>query len=762
MTATIEARRSIQQLRELYGDLHRFGQELREGAIAFQEMVRDGGFPEHGRAFSYSHDDPKDVLNRSIDITREFKFLVAVTGAFSSGKSTLLNLLLDQPELLPASVIPMTAVCTAIRYGERPRVQVRYVPYRECFDRVQACIDEPFLKPLAGPEHLAEAEEHPEAFVAGPTGQESLRQFAGLLRRFDEILRMSGPDGLIRFEQRAPYIAGGGLLPASDGGFRYFRPTPSEQREYLAQGGDPQRWVSREWLSLIRDVSLWVPSPLLENDIVFLDLPGLNCREDYHRRAIREYCNLADCILVTAFQPGNQADAEVIASFKRLSSNYHEKIFFVFNKVDQFVAEPSELVRAVDYLARDTIGADFPRRRFFLTSAHIARAYRAADSSWRNDVQRMQTALSGITGALPGLDEWVHQVIDSEDPGGVGHVKHSLYEFLVDEAYQTKVREIVRNYRFVLDSIRDAASPRFEQTLHMDATDILRKTVLEYLRYVEKLQRNAIYRFRFDYLRGHETDGTATLKNDLRAVLEDVHGRTEDIIRSYFDRPILATPLLEDLVSDFDLLTIADKAARNVRRELQELIIKTIHERICGVFQSYLEQSEFKRHLQNVLGGAPECIRQVEGILARFEDTMLHSQKCIVRTGFFHMPRGRQLKRLERSVPLSKMKDTLIGTFADFYPAWIYENIYGELIDRLWLSLFLDSEELEQELVDFFHSSESVVTGVHIAEQVEIPEKFADGTRGLYRAVRMCRRIEQLIQRQESLHEKAASIGVSA
>ena len=203
-----------------------------------------------------------------------------------------------------------------------------------------------------------------------------MKRFAELLRRYDEIA-----DHSVAFGGRAPFIAGGGVLPESGGSYKYFTPTPAEEKRYYTSGGDPARWVTREWLALIRDVELWVPSPMLENDIVFLDLPGLNCREDYHRQAIHEYCNMADCIMVTAFQPGNQADAEVIANFKQLSSNFHDKIFFALNKVDQFVQEPEELVRAVDYLARDTIGGDFPRDRFFLTSAHLSRAHRRSTRS---------------------------------------------------------------------------------------------------------------------------------------------------------------------------------------------------------------------------------------------------------------------------------------------------------------------------------------------------------------------------------------------
>ena len=77
----------------------------------------------------------------------------------------------------------------------------------------------------------------------------------------------------------------------------------------------------------------------------------------------------------------------------------------------------------------------------------------------------------------------------------------------------------------------------------------------------------------------------------------------------------------------------------------------------------------------------------LQGFLAKFDETMLHSLKVIARNGFFYMPRGRSLKRLERTIALPQMKNLLVEVFYDFYPSWIYENIYTEIIDRLWLSL---------------------------------------------------------------------------
>src|SRR2546426_6095006 len=267
----------IKTLETYYNDLHRFGLRLSEAALMFQQMARAGKFPEKGASFVYNRNDPRDVLNRSIDITRHFEFLVAVTGAFSSGKSTLLNVLLNRPDLLPSSAIPMTAVCTVVRHAREPRIQVRFVSLEECFERVKTCLERPFKKPFSRPDQLQEAMERPENFLEDPADRESLRRFARLISSYDRIVNR-----LISFDERYRYIAGGGVLPVlGERGprYRYFLPTPAQEKEYLAAGGDPDQWVDRELLAFIRDVTLWVDSPLLQDNIVFLDLPGLNCRE---------------------------------------------------------------------------------------------------------------------------------------------------------------------------------------------------------------------------------------------------------------------------------------------------------------------------------------------------------------------------------------------------------------------------------------------------------------------------------------------------
>lgn len=745
---TIAANTTFKSLEKYYRDLHRYGLRLSDVAQLFLQMSRAGKFPERGSAFHYDRNNPREILNRSIDITREFEFLVAVTGAFSSGKSTLLNVLLNQPDLLPVSAIPMTAVCTVIRLGKEPRIKVRYVSFEECFERVRVNIERPFKKEFSRADQLSEAMERPENFLELPSDREALRRFARLISGYERMVNRS-----ISFDERYPYISGGGLVPVKlEGGtrFRYFIPTPGQEKEYQAAGGDPDLWVDREHLAFIRDVTLWVDSPLLQNNIVFLDLPGLNCREDYHRRAIQEYCNMADCIVVTAFQAGNQADEEVIQNFKKLSANFREKLFFVFNRIDQFQTEPEELTRSFDYLTRDCIGQDFPKDRCFLTSAFLAREHMKVVPKFHDEFQVFTGAFTEFKSSIAGLDNLVLHAVDPSDPGGVDYFRECIRSFLKEEAYRTKMSEVLQNYETVLESLRSAASPRYEDVLRMDQKELIQRTVIDYFSRIQLMGRSAIYGFRFDYLRGSE-NGSTTLAGDLKSVLERTHQEVQRRIVSYFNQPIHTAPPREDPVREFDLCRIADDASNELRREFQEIIASAVVDCVRQRFYDYLNRFKFRDHIKNIFSGSPEWTDRLERMLERFEFMLRHSILCKIRTHFYQMPGGRDLKRLEQRVKICDMKALLIRVFSEFYPNWIYQNIYGEIQDGLWLYFFLDAEDFEMELLKYFDGCQGILTTSGILEGVKIPEEFSDGFGDLYEVANVCRQIEDLIREKEGL-----------
>ena len=64
--------------------------------------------------------ESRELANR----VSEGRFYVACVGQFKRGKSTLINALIGQP-ILPTGFIPVTAVPTVIRFGEKARARIR-------------------------------------------------------------------------------------------------------------------------------------------------------------------------------------------------------------------------------------------------------------------------------------------------------------------------------------------------------------------------------------------------------------------------------------------------------------------------------------------------------------------------------------------------------------------------------------------------------------------------------------------------------------
>jgi GTP-binding protein EngB required for normal cell division len=75
-------------------------------------------------ADGFKNDQIKEDASSAAERIAEGRFYVACVGQFKRGKSTLLNALIGEP-ILPSGVIPVTAVPTILRFGERRQARVR-------------------------------------------------------------------------------------------------------------------------------------------------------------------------------------------------------------------------------------------------------------------------------------------------------------------------------------------------------------------------------------------------------------------------------------------------------------------------------------------------------------------------------------------------------------------------------------------------------------------------------------------------------------
>jgi GTP-binding protein EngB required for normal cell division len=75
-------------------------------------------------AEEFNNDQIRDDARSAAERVAEGRFYVACVGQFKRGKSTLLNALIGE-SVLPSGVIPVTAVPTILRFGERRQARVR-------------------------------------------------------------------------------------------------------------------------------------------------------------------------------------------------------------------------------------------------------------------------------------------------------------------------------------------------------------------------------------------------------------------------------------------------------------------------------------------------------------------------------------------------------------------------------------------------------------------------------------------------------------
>jgi len=73
----------------------------------------------------------KEDIDKKLEELHNEKFYVSVTGQINSGKSTFINALIFEDDILPMDITPHTAKITIIEYGEEPKIEVIFYNEKE-------------------------------------------------------------------------------------------------------------------------------------------------------------------------------------------------------------------------------------------------------------------------------------------------------------------------------------------------------------------------------------------------------------------------------------------------------------------------------------------------------------------------------------------------------------------------------------------------------------------------------------------------------
>ena len=276
--------------RDLLRNHRQLAQQSAEAILALAEVADE-------RSSTVTHQGQRvprsEVLRECAQRLTDSRFTLAVVGEFSRGKSTLINALLGQGEILPTAIQPLTAAITVLSYGEEESALVFFRDGRE-----------PERIPLARlPEYVTGQN------LDGAELETKLAERVARFRSKAEVEQLSYEE--IESEGSA-----------------------------MAEARAPANAVER--------VEIRAPFPFLEDGIVIVDTPGIGSINPEHGEATRGFVHTADAVMFLI-----NTDPVISASecnFLRFLQDYVNRFLFVVTKIDRF--DESERQQSLNYTRR--------------------------------------------------------------------------------------------------------------------------------------------------------------------------------------------------------------------------------------------------------------------------------------------------------------------------------------------------------------------------------------------------------------------------
>ncbi|OQZ04544.1 MAG: hypothetical protein B6D34_03110 [Candidatus Brocadia sp. UTAMX1] len=142
----------------------------------------------------------------------------------------------------------------------------------------------------------------------------------------------------------------------------------------------------------VRCARIGYPSPFLEKGILLVDTPGVGSTFLHNTETTYEFLDHLDAalFLMSADVPVSQVEKELLDTIKGST----RKIFFVLNKIDNFIAKEIEEIAAFNKQVLEEMG--FTVQEIWPVSAREALKAKTVN----NDIQLSQSGLLGLEDAL--------------------------------------------------------------------------------------------------------------------------------------------------------------------------------------------------------------------------------------------------------------------------------------------------------------------------------------------------------------------------
>lgn len=411
-------------------------------AAGHAESMAPEGFTE------FSAELPQSRLERASGLLARTTYRIGFAGAFSAGKSTLVNSLLGEPDLLPTFAGECTMSITVVQppaEGSQERVEAHY------FTREQA-----LRYVLTNSRYLGLLKPHlPKSGEVTPDQIE-----AAILRGIEDAPRDPNHRGKDRELKEFLEVL---KVHAARLGRVHHAPIV-EAPLYLTTGKEGS---GLGHLLCIEEVHLFRRCRGFgEVGVEIIDLPGTDSVNERQKQLTHQYLSKADAVAILLEPRGISAAGRDI--FEEMTKHYHDvknKLFFVLNRADTWTSDDLK-AGSLDRLLKTQVIqkiADFglDPSRLQLTSA-LRQDYenrRVAGNLEPEQEAKLRELIADATtkkGRLdPNLDPTIKRLLDPLlADGGVTALRDRLRGYLQREIRLERLREVHRD----LDAVHKASA----------------------------------------------------------------------------------------------------------------------------------------------------------------------------------------------------------------------------------------------------------------------------------------------------------------